>query len=150
MKRVYLKNVGILALLIVITLGMLFYVRPLPLSAVINEQQYIDVCYIESGFKNGTPHIDATNPMELSDEQKKRIIHIIYQYFYRRNLKTLFSDGSTSTMNEEAINIYVSDDEQVSDTIFIGSSEYISLNGKTYYIPNASTLIDELLVVIGQ
>ena len=141
------KAMIFLGILILISVGLFVYFRPIPLSNRIHEDNPILITVNELGTRNGEAYMDLTDYKDITDKQKSDILSLLKNYSYRRTWGTLFSDGSMSGLGDKLLYIFVYDENTLIDTISISSTGEIAVDDKTYKIENAAHLMEELVEI---
>ena len=145
------KKKGLFFGALVFALAAFLYFMPLKLADLAGEEQYILLQYQELGVENGSPYIDSTKYNDITEDEKRRIIEVLKRYSCRRTWKTVFSDGSLTELGNEAVNIYIYDENsELAHTVFVTDSGDISMNGKVYAMKSAPAFIDELLEIVDR
>lgn len=146
MKKKTFYSIGIAVVLLICIIT---YFKPLSLSDTTRDITQVKMVLCEYGIRNGEPYIDSTNYQTVSEEQNSEILSLFDKYTYRRNLGTLFSDGSMSGLGKETLNIYVYDGVSLKGTIFVASSGEIVVNDKNYSMENAEKFIEQIVEIMA-
>jgi len=138
--------------IVVIGMTMLvgFFMWPLPLSKITDENTQMDVYLTDVVLKNGSPIIDTTTyRFQPSSAESKKIRTILKKYSYHRSLRTFFSDSTLSGCDAGYfIAIYFADNEITS-----GGTSEIRVNNRVYRIgywgnKKAISMVKELYDVL--
>ncbi len=141
------KYLVYILVVLVLLVGGLLYFKPFQLSRHINENSKISMIVEELGVKDGQPYINTESYNDITDEQIKNVIGLFQKYSYRRTIHTAFSDGTIG--GNRLVHIFISENDKSSEAISISISGSISVNGKTYKLPNAPEFIQEFFEIIS-
>lgn len=144
------KRGVVFGIIIIVLIAGLLYFKSLRLSDLVNENQYIIITYDELGVKNGLPDINNKTYDEITEVQKNKIIDLLKQYSYKRTFGTIFSDGSLSELSNKMVYIFIYENKELVNEVFISDSGHISVNGKSYILKKSSVFIDQLLDIINK
>ena len=62
----------------------------------------------------------------------------------------MISDGSLSRLGNKTIFIYIYDDISLVSSVFVSSSGDVAVNGKSYHMRNAESLIEQIIEILEQ
>ena len=81
-------------------------------------------------------------------EENSKLRAIFDNFTYRRNLGTLFSDGSMSGLGNETLHLYVYDGDILEATFFVASTGKVLVNDKIYSMENTGEFIEQIVEVV--
>ena len=116
-KKLYLIGFAVILLICIIT-----YFRPISLSSTMHDFTQVNMIWNEYGIRDGEPYIDSVNYKTMTEEQNSKLRAIFDDVTYRRNLGTMFSDGSMSGLGNETLYLYVYDGDVLEVTFFVSST----------------------------
>lgn len=146
MKKKIIWFVGVIVLVICV----IAYFKPMPFSDIVDSDDEIQMILSDFGFENGKAKNESVKYTNITTEQKREISAVLENFKYRRNFKTLFSDGSISDNGDKLLSIYVYEDDLHSDTIMISSSGRILVNHKNYSMKSADKIIEQIIDIVEQ
>lgn len=126
----------------------ILYFRPMRLSLLLEEGKEIQIVENEFGIENGEPYIDTKTYDNLTDRQQQDIITLLQKCKYRRNLRTIVSDGTMWDMGDVVVRICLWGEGKATSFVSISDSGLLSDGKRTYVIANASEFIRELLQAV--
>ncbi len=144
MKKKMIWFIGI----IVLAICVIAYFKPMPFPDIADSDNEIQMILSDFGFENGKAKNESVKYTNITEEQKREISAVLEKYNYRRNLKTLFSDGSISDSGDKLLSIYVYKGDLHSDTIMISSSGKILVNDKKHSLKNAESFIEQIIDIV--
>ncbi len=138
--------------LVIIILGVAFsvvYFLPLSLSDTINKDSTMLFTKIDITVSDGQSFHEATIYNDVTEEQKDNVLHLLSEFSYSRNIKTLFSDGSMSDNTGDGyLYITIYNQTDYAGTIVVAHDDEISLNNKNYTMNNSSDFINSIIEII--
>ena len=136
--------------IVVLVICVIAYFKPMPFSDLTDNDNDNDIQMILSdfGFENGEAKNESVKYTNITTEQKREILTVLEKYNYRRNFKTLFSDGSISDIGDKLLHIYVYEEDLFCDSIMVSSSGKILVNHKNYSMKNAEKLIEQIIDIV--
>lgn len=137
------REVGKACLLLLFSIIIVTYFRPVPLSNLLEHAETIQVSMQELGVDNsGAAYIDESTRAVLSPQEKEDIITAANQYSYCRNLSSLFKyDGSKKGLSSKILMLYVEENAQIK-TICITSMQEIIIDNHFYTMEDSWDFID--------
>lgn len=136
--------------IIVLVICTITHFRPIPLSGIADRENGIKMILSNFEIKNGEAYNESVDYTNITVEQKSKILTVLENYNYRRNLKTLFSDGSISDIGDKLLHIYVYENELYSDSVMVSSSGKMIVGDKTYTMKNAEEFIEQMVAIMEQ
>ena len=139
-------TVGVITLFI----GIIIFFRPLSFSDVVSENYQINIVLNELEVRNGEAYIASADYEAITEEQTDALLALLKKHSYRRTFGTLISDGSLSRLGNKTIFIYIYDDISLVSSVFVSSSGDVAVNGKSYHMRNAESLIEQIIEILEQ
>ncbi len=144
MKRKIIYSIGIVVFLICV----IAYFKPLSFSDIVDNDNQIQMRLQDFTIKNGEANIESDEYQDITETQKADILNVLDQFSYRRNIKTLFSDGSMSDLGDKMLSIYIYKNDLHSDSVMVSSSGKIAVNNKVYSMKNAENFIEQIIDIV--
>lgn len=144
MKKKIIYFVGITVLVICV----IAYFKPLSFSDFADNDNQIKMLLQDFTIKNGEANIESDEYQDITETQKNDILNVLEQFTYRRNFKTLFSDGSMSGLGDKMLTIHVYENDLYVDSVMVSSSGKILINDKTYSMKNAEEFIEQIISIV--
>jgi len=144
MKKKIIYFVGITVLVICA----IAYFKPLSFSDFADNDNQIKMLLQDFTIKNGEANIESDEYHDITETQKNDILNVLEQFTYRRNFKTLFSDGSMSGLGDKMLTIHVYENDLYVDSVMVSSSGKILVNDKTYSMKNAEEFIEQIIGIV--
>ena len=144
MKKKIIYFVGITVLVICV----IAYFKPLSFSDFADNDNQIKMLLQDFTIKNGEANIESDEYQDITETQKNDILNVLEQFTYRRNFKTLFSDGSMSGLGDKMLTIHVYENDLYVDSVMVSSSGKILVNDKTYIMKNAEEFIEQIIGIV--
>ena len=142
------KVICLVALLILLLICIITYVRPLSLLDTIRENNRIDIILNEFEIKDGEPNIESFVYNDITTKQKDAILDLLKEYNYRKTIGTLFSNGSITDLDDKTLTIFVYDDNSSVAAIIVSSAGKIAVNDKSYTMEDAKQLIEQIIEIV--
>lgn len=143
------KKVICFIVIAVLAISAIVYFKPLSFSDIADSGNDIQMILTNFAIENGEPYNETVEYTNITPEQKSKILTVFEKHSYKRNFKTLFSDGSISDLGDKLLNIYVYEDGLHGDTVMISSSGKMIVNDKAYSIKNAESFIEEIVYILN-
>ena len=124
------------------------YFKPLSFSDFADNDNQIKMLLQDFTIKNGEANIESDEYQDITETQKNDILNVLEQFTYRRNFKTLFSDGSMSGLGDKMLTIHVYENDLYVDSVMVSSSGKILINDKTYSMKNAEEFIEQIISIV--
>ena len=144
MKKKIIYFIGITVLVICV----IAYFKPLSFSDMADNDNQIKMTVQDFSIKNGEANIESDEYTNITAEQKDSILNVLYQFRYRRNFKTLFSDGSMSDLGDKMLSIYIYENDLSVNTVVASSSGKIAVNNKVYSMKDAEDFIEHIIDIV--
>lgn len=114
------REIGKVCLLLLFSLIIVTYFRPIPLSNLLEHAETIQVSMQELGVDNsGESYIDESNRAVLSSHEKENIITVARQYSYCRNLSSVFKyEGSKKRHPAKILMLYVEENSKKKNNLY--------------------------------
>ena len=144
MKKKIIYFIGITVLVICV----IAYFKPLSFSDMADNDNQIKMTVQDFSIKNGEANIESDEYTNITAEQKDSILNVLYQFRYRRNFKTLFSDGSMSDLGDKMLSIYIYESDLSVNTVVASSSGKIAVNNKVYSMKDAENFIEQIIDIV--
>jgi len=144
MKKKIIYFVGITVLVICA----IAYFKPLSFPDFADNDNQIKMLLQDFTIKNGEANIESDEYHDITETQKNDILNVLEQFTYRRNFKTLFSDGSMSGLGDKMLTIHVYENDLYVDSVMVSSSGKILVNDKTYSMKNAEEFIEQIIGIV--
>ena len=144
MKKKIIYFIGITVLVICV----IAYFKPLSFSDMADNDNQIKMTVQDFSIKNGEANIESDEYTNITAEQKDSILNVLYQFRYRRNFKTLFSDGSMSDLGDKMLSIYIYENDLSVNTVVASSSGKIAVNNKVYSMKDAENFIEQIIDIV--
>lgn len=142
-KKLYLIGIAVIVLICIIT-----YFRPLSLSNTMHDFTQVNMILSQLGVRDGAAYIDSVNYKTTTKEENSKLRAIFDNFTYRRNLGTLFSDGSMSGLGNETLHLYVYDGDTLEAAFFVASTGKVLVNDKIYSMENTGEFIEQIVEVV--
>lgn len=144
MKKKMIYFLGITVLVICV----IAYFKPLSFSDVADNNNQIKMIVQDFSLKNGEANIESDEYTNITAEQKDSIVNVLDQFRYRRNFKTLFSDGSMSDLGDKMLSIYIYENDLMVNTVVASSSGKIAVNNKVYSMKDTENFIEQIIEIV--
>ena len=131
-------------LLIVFSIIIVTYFRPVQLSDLLEDAETIQVSVQELGVDNsGTAYIDEPACTVLSSQEKEEIITAAEKYRYYRKLSSLLQYDRNKGFSNKILILYAEENAQIK-TICITSMQEIIIENHSYAMANSWEFIDNV------
>jgi len=144
MKKKIMYLIGIVVLVVCV----IAYFKPHSFSDFADNSNQIKMILQDFTIKNGEPNIESSEYQDISETQKHDILNVLQQFTYRRNTKTLFSDGSMSDLGDKMLTIYIYENGLHVDSVMVSSSGKIAVKDKVYSMKNAEDFIGQIVDIV--
>lgn len=136
------------ALLIVLSIIIVTYFRPIQLSDLLEDAETIQVSVQELGVDgSGTAYIDESACAALSSQEKEKIITAAEKYSYYRKLSSLLQYDGNKELSNKILMLYVEENGQIK-TICITSMQEIIIDNHSYRMANSWEFIDSVQLLL--
>lgn len=142
------KKIYLIGIAVVLLICLIIYFRPLSLSNTMHDFTQVNMILNEYDIRDGEPNIDSVNYKTTTEEENGQLRTIFDNVTYRRNVGTLFSDGSMSGLGNVTLYLYAYDGDTLEATIFLASTGKVLVNEKIYSMENTTELIEQILKVV--
>ena len=142
------KKIGYLIGIAVLVVCVIAYFKPQSFSDFADNDNQIKMILQDFTIKNGEPNIESSEYQDITETQKRDILNVLDQFAYRRNIKTLFSDGSMSDLGDKMLTIYVYENNLHIGSVMVSSSGKIAIKNKVYSMKNAEDFIGQILDIV--
>lgn len=144
MKKKIMYLIGIVVLVVCV----IAYFKPQSFSDFADHENQIKMILKDFTIENGEPNIESSEYQNITETQKHDILNALQQFTYRRNIKTLFSDGSMSDLGDKMLTIYVYENGLHVDSVMVSSSGKIAVKDKVYSMKNADDFIEQIVDIV--
>ncbi len=149
MKKSYKNIIVVVVILLLISLVILYFM-PMNLSLILNDEQTLIFSKVAILVQDGVPTHDTTDYSNVSEEQKQQLFALFDSRSYRRNLTTMFSDGSMSGNGGEGyLYMFIYDGTEYIDAVVFAYDDEMSFGNKNYTINNSGELIDGVIKILN-
>ena len=138
---------AVIALVLLGCIGL--YFRPLSLSDAADQNARVTLVLNELTLRDGGLHAETTEYRDITAEQKQALFALLAQFPYRRTPGSLFSAGTLSNIGDRTLSIYLLEDASAVSSISLTASGKISVNGKSFRMPDAESCITRILAILA-
>jgi len=144
MKKKIMYFIGIAVLVVCV----IAYFKPQSFSDFADKDNQIKMILQDFTIKNGEPNIESSEYQDITEAQKDDILNVLQQFTYRRNIKTLFSDGSMSDLGDKMLTIYVYENDSHVGSVMVSSAGKVAAKNKVYSMKNAEDFIEQIVGIV--